>query len=93
MLYLTTDERKALLAHCNALLKTYGLRAACQVGQAHPEDLEYRISVGAPAELRLRQERRDASGNVAVRNRGFSVFGMDPSFAERLGRFPEAKSP
>ncbi|WP_177327046.1 hypothetical protein [Pseudomonas sp. 10B238] len=77
-LYLTTDERKALLAHSNALLKTYGLRAAYQVGQANPEDLEYQISVGAPGELRIREERRDASGNVAVRNRGFSVFGMDP---------------
>lgn len=77
-LYLTSDERKALLAHSNALLKSYELRAAYQVGQANPEDLEYRVSVGAPGELRIREERRDASGNVAVRNTGFSVFGMDP---------------
>lgn len=77
-LYLTTDERQALLAHSNALLKAYALRAAYQVGQANPQDLEYRLSVGAPGELRIREERRDASGNVAVHNRGFSVFGMDP---------------
>lgn len=77
-LYLTSNERDALLAHSNALLKTYGLRAAYQVGQANPEDLDYRVSVGAPGELRIREERRDASGNVAVRNRGFSVFGLDP---------------
>ena len=77
-LYLTQNERKALLAHSNALLKTYGLRAAYQVGKANPEDLEYQLSAGAPGELRIREERRDASGNVAVRNRGFSVFGMDP---------------
>ncbi len=77
-LYLTQNERKALLAHSNALLKAYGLRAAYQVERANPEDLEYQISVGAPGELRIREERRDASGNVAVRNRGFSVFGLDP---------------
>lgn len=77
-LYLTQSERQALLDHSNALLKTYGLRAAYQVGQPNPQDLEYRLSVGAPGELRVREERRDASGNIAVRNRGFSVFGMDP---------------
>ena len=77
-LYLTSDERQALLAHGNALLKTYGLRAAYQVGQAKPQDLEYRLSIGAPGELRIREERHDAAGNVAVRNHGFSVFGMDP---------------
>ncbi|WP_417780622.1 hypothetical protein [Stutzerimonas xanthomarina] len=77
-LYLTQDERKALLAHSNALLKAYKLRAAYQVEQANPEDLEYQITVGVPGELRIREERRDASGNVAVRNRGFSVFGLDP---------------
>ena len=76
-LYLTSDERQALLAHSNALLKTYGLRAAYQVGQANPQDLEYRLSVGAPGQLRIREERHDASGNVAVRNRQVSVFGMD----------------
>ena len=77
-LYLTSDERKALLAHSNALLETHGLKAAYQVGQANPHDLAYRLSVGAPGELRIREERRDASGNIAVRNRSFSVFGMDP---------------
>lgn len=77
-LYLTADERNALLEHSNALLQTHGLKAAYQVGEANPQDLAYRLSVGAPGELRIREERRDASGNVAVRNRSFSVFGMDP---------------
>ena len=77
-LYLTGDERTALLAHGNALLDTYGLRAAYQVGQANPQDLRYRLETGAPGELRIREERRDASGSLAVRNRSFSVFGMDP---------------
>jgi len=77
-LYLTSDERKALLAHSNALLESYGLQAAYQVGQANPQDLDYRLSVGAPGELRIREERRDAHGNIAVRNRSLSVFGMDP---------------
>ena len=77
-LYLTSDEQKALLAHSNALLKTYELRAEYQVGQPNPVDLQYQLSVGSPGELRIREERRDASGNIAVRNRGFSVFGVDP---------------
>ena len=77
-LYLTSDERVALLAHTNALLETYGLRAAYQVGQANPQDLRYRLDTGAPGELRIREERRDASGGLAVRNRSLSVFGMDP---------------
>ena len=77
-LYLTSDERQALLSHSNALLETYGLKAAYQVGQANPQDLNYRLSVGGPGELRIREERHDASGNVAVRNRSFSVFGMNP---------------
>ena len=77
-LYLTQDDRQALLAHSNALLKTYALRAAYQVEEPNPQDLDYCLSVGAPGELRIREERRDALGNVAVRNRGFSVFGMNP---------------
>jgi len=77
-LYLTSDERKALLDHSNGLLETHGLKAAYQVGQANPQDLKYRLSLGAPGELRIREERRDAAGNIAVRNRSFSVFGMDP---------------
>lgn len=77
-LYLTSDERAALLTHANALLETYGLRAAYQVGQPNPQDLRYRLEVGAPGELRIREEQRDASGSLAVRNRSLSVFGMDP---------------
>lgn len=77
-LYLTSDERAALLSHANALLETYGLRAAYQVGQPNPQDLRYLLAVGAPGELRIREERRDSSGNLAVRNRSFSVFGLDP---------------
>ncbi|GEM_PF-2699496 len=46
-LYLTSDERKALLAHSNALLETHRLKAAYQVGQTNPQDLDYRLSVGA----------------------------------------------
>ncbi|AHL77074.1 hypothetical protein CH92_19115 [Stutzerimonas stutzeri] len=77
-LYLTSDERKALLAHSNALLETHALKAAYQVGQANRRDLSYRLSLGASGELRIREEQRDASGNIAVRNRSLSVFGMDP---------------
>lgn len=77
-LYLTSNQREALLAHSNALLESHALKAAYQVGQPNPQDVSYRLSVGVPGELRIREERRDASGNIAVRNRSFSVFGMDP---------------
>ena len=78
-LYLTADERQALLAHSNALLDTYALRAAYQVGQAQRQDLLYRIGIGAPGELILREESRGAQGtDIAVRNQRVSVFGVDP---------------
>ncbi|WP_256665817.1 hypothetical protein [Pseudomonas sp. 8Z] len=78
-LYLTTDERQALLAHSNALLDTYALRAAYQVGQAQRGDLSYRLRAGASGELILREEvREDQAAAVSVRNRHLSVFGLDP---------------
>ncbi|MBC9249138.1 hypothetical protein A9179_02490 [Pseudomonas alcaligenes] len=78
-LYLTKDERKALLAHSNALLDTYALTAAYQVGQAQRSDLRYQLSVVAPGELLVREESRAQQGNtLAVRNHKLSVFGLDP---------------
>ncbi|WP_263143804.1 hypothetical protein [Pseudomonas sp. RIT-PI-AD] len=78
-LYLTDNERKALLAHCNDLLKTYALRAGYQVGQGERDDLFYQLSVGAQGELLAREERRAEHGNdVAVHNARLSVFGVDP---------------
>jgi len=78
-LYLTGDERQALLAHCNDLLNTYALRAAYQVGQAERRDLLYQLSLGGPGELVLREESRAEQGTaVAVRNQRLSLFGLDP---------------
>ncbi|UFQ99490.1 hypothetical protein J7655_02890 [Pseudomonas wenzhouensis] len=78
-LYLTDNERQALLAHNNALLETYALRAGYQVGQAQRQDLLYRFAVGNTGELILREERRDVQGTaIAVRNQRVSVFGIDP---------------
>lgn len=78
-LYLTDKERQALLAHSNALLETYALRAGYQVGQAQPEDLLYRFSISDSGELILREERRRAEGSaIAVHNQRLSVFGVDP---------------
>jgi hypothetical protein len=78
-LYLTEDERQALLAHSNALLKTYALRAAYQVGQAQRQDLLYQLRLGAPGELLLREETRgQQEAQVAVRNRRIALFGVDP---------------
>lgn len=77
-LYLTSSEREALMTHSNALLETYALRAGYQVGRADPQDIRYRLSLGAPGELRIREERRGAREEVAVSNRSLSVFGMDP---------------
>ncbi|MES2821034.1 MAG: hypothetical protein V4812_18820 [Pseudomonadota bacterium] len=78
-LYLTSDERKALLAHCNDLLKTYALRAAYQVGKPQREDLTYQLALGGPGELLVREEIRAEQGtDRAVRNQRLSVFGLDP---------------
>lgn len=78
-LYLTDSERQALLAHSNALLDAYALRAAYQVGQRTRQDLFYHLELGAPGELLLREETRSAEGtSVAVRNRRIPVFGLDP---------------
>ncbi len=78
-LYLTSDERRALLAHCNDLLETYALRAGYQVGQPERDDWSYRLSVGAQGELLAREERRAEQGTrLAVRTERLSVFGVDP---------------
>ena len=78
-LYLTQDERQALLAHSNDLLKTYALSAAYQVGQAQRQDLRYQLRLGASGELLLREETRSAEGtDIAVRNQRIALFGVDP---------------
>lgn len=78
-LYLTDDERKALLTHSNTLLDTYALRAAYQVGKVQRSDLRYQLSVPAPGELLVREESRAEKGtDLTVRNSKLSVFGVDP---------------
>ena len=80
-LYMTKDERKALLAHSNALLDTYALRAGYQLGKAPAQrsDLRYQLSVAGPGELLVRQETRtEQSKTLAVSNQRLSVFGVDP---------------
>lgn len=78
-LYLTDNERQALLAHNNALLETYALRAGYQVGQAQRQDLLYRFTVGNAGELILREESRGLQGtSISVRNQRVPVFGIDP---------------
>jgi hypothetical protein len=78
-LYLTQDDRQALLAHCNDLLSTYALRAAYQVGQAQRQDLLYQVRQGESGELLLREETRAQQGHhVAVRNQRVPLFGVDP---------------
>lgn len=78
-LYLTDNERQALLTHNNALLETYALRAAYQVGQAQRQDLLYRFAVNDTGELILREESRGTQGTaISVRNQRVPVFGIDP---------------
>ena len=78
-LYLTDNDRQALLAHCNDLLKTYALRAGYQVAQSNRQDLLYQLSQGASGELLLREESRaQQNGAVSVRNRPLNLFGVDP---------------
>lgn len=79
-LYLQDDDRQALLAHCNALLSTYALRAGYQFGPQARRDLSYRLLTGQPGELLVREEQR-VPGAVerAVSTRRVSVFGIDPT--------------
>jgi len=78
-LYLTEDERKALLAHSNDLLKTYALSAGYQIGQRERKGLSYQLSVSAPGELLVREElRNEATGELRVSRQQVSVFGLDP---------------
>jgi hypothetical protein len=78
-LYHTENERQALLAHINDLLKTYALRAAYQVGQSPRQDLLYHVRQGEPGELLLREEiRGQQRTDIAVRNQRVPLFGVDP---------------
>lgn len=76
-LYLTSSDRQALIEHCNALLRSYALRAGYQVGQAQPEDILYQLAASDAGELLIRKEIR-AEGRVEVRNERLSIFGVDP---------------
>lgn len=77
--YQTQNERQALLAHCNQLLKTYALTAGYQVGQAKREDLTYQLREGDSGELLLREEKRDPQNHtLSVSNRVVPLFGVDP---------------
>ncbi len=76
-LYLTSNERQALLNHANALLETYALRAGYQIGSAKPKDLIYQLAAGESGELLVREETR-SEGRIEVRNRPLAIFGVDP---------------
>lgn len=101
-LYLISDERQALLTHTNALLTAYMLKAGYRLDEPNPKGVKYELSLGKPGELLVREELRgEQGGDLAVRNRRFSLFGVDPfvryecpssgvtcSFAEPGGRDP-----
>lgn len=76
-LYLTKNDREALLRHANSLLQTHAYRAGYQVGQADAEDLIYQLSSPHKGLLVAREERRQ-QGRVQVRNNQLAVFGIDP---------------
>jgi len=76
-LYLTSNDRQALLTHANALLETYALRAGYQIGSAHPKDIIYQLAAGESGELLVREETR-SDGRIEVRNRPLAIFGVDP---------------
>lgn len=76
-LYLTGSNRQALLEHCNALLRSYALRADYQVGQAQREDLIYQVSSTDGGELLVRKETR-AQGRIEVHHERLAIFGVDP---------------
>jgi hypothetical protein len=71
------NDRQALLAHCNQLLKTHALRSGYQVGQPQPRDQLFQLSLDQAGELVVRNEVR-AEGQLEVRHQRLSVFGLDP---------------
>jgi len=80
--YGTGDERAALLAQSNQLLKDHALTASGWQSELTAErraDLYYRLSLGAPGELVVHEERREgADGAFSVRNQSLLLFGMNP---------------
>lgn len=76
-LYLTSSDRSALFEHCNALLRSYALRADYQIGQPQREDILYQVSAGGSGELLVRKETR-AQGRIVVNNERLTTFGLDP---------------
>lgn len=75
-LYLTSSDRQALFEHCNALLRSYALRADYQVRQAQREDILYQLGTDA-GELLVRKETR-AQGRLVVSTERLPIFGVDP---------------
>ena len=77
-LYLSSDDRQALLAHGNSLLHSYALLAGYQPGRTDAVDLRYQLSSPQAGELRVREERRTRDGSLQVSNKVLPVFGVDP---------------
>lgn len=75
------DERSALLAQINLLLKEHALLSGYQVGYRNPQDIVYSISVVKHGELSIREQTRTVqTGQLQVRSRTINVFGMSSSF-------------
>lgn len=75
------DERSALLAQINTLLKEHALLSGYQVGYRNPQDIVYSISVVKHGELSIREQTRTVqTGQLQVRSRTINVFGMSSSF-------------
>ena len=77
----TQDERSALLAQINLLLKEHALLSGYQVGYPNPQDIVYSISVVNRGVLTIREQIRTVqTGQLQVRTRTINVFGMSSSF-------------
>jgi len=75
------DERTALLAQINSLLKEHALLSGYQVGYRNPQDIVYSISIARHGELSIREQTRTVqTGQLQVRSRTINVFGMSSSF-------------
>lgn len=78
-LYPRKAPRKALLEHCNRLLESYALRGGYRLGESHPDDLLYQLSIVGAGTLNVREEARSTDGSrLAVRNQPVELFGVDP---------------
>ncbi|MDY6814593.1 MAG: hypothetical protein SV598_01725 [Pseudomonadota bacterium] len=77
-LYLTNDDRDALLMHLNSLLDVAGWRADQAIARLDkPADVAYEVSATDSA-ISFQEIRREAGGRLVRKTRTMEVYGVNP---------------